>query len=311
MEIAMNKGIKEEKALEWSELRGYHLKDIYKVKRYSSTRLFRIQFLNPAIDLILQDNGEYPLGPKETFSAKHHKKLKEILDEVEKDLDYLNLSFSSKYFQAIRKKINATTTAGELSTEVEILSKRIDDELELIAFGFIPKDAVVYYDQPELFGTAVYTVFPKARDDIREAGNCLAHFLFNASVFHLMRTVEIGAKAMVRELSAQKFLEVPASVNGSRQMVRRPVELCDWKTLSDGLHKALVTLESGTKTSVAKKEKLEFYSHAVSQFRNFKDAWRNKVAHARTDYNHHEVKDIMNNARQFMQHLAKRVKPSK
>lgn len=69
-----------------------------------------------------------------------------------------------------------------------------------------------------------------------------------------------------------------------------------------------------TKTSVKKKETLAYYSHAIAQFGYFKDAWRNNISHGnnvapnREFYLEGETTDIMNSAKLFMQHLAKRIK---
>jgi hypothetical protein len=64
----------------------------------------------------------------------------------------------------------------------------------------------------------------------------------------------------------------------------------------------------GSRGDADKKAKLEYYSHAVGVFRNFKDAWRNKVSHVRHVYQPEETKDAMDNTRQFLQHLAEKLK---
>jgi hypothetical protein len=80
------------------------------------------------------------------------------------------------------------------------------------------------------------------------------------------------------------------------------------------LRTALNELEKGSGTNTKKKATLAFYSHAVSQFGNFKDAWRNIISHGseiepnRKVYLEGETIDIMNNTPHFMQHLAKRIK---
>lgn len=67
----------------------------------------------------------------------------------------------------------------------------------------------------------------------------------------------------------------------------------------------LVRIETrGSDSMLLTQSKLE------EQFRNFKDAWRNNVSHTRTVYQAGQTKDIMDNTRQFMQHLAERLKES-
>lgn len=163
-------------------------------------------------------------------------------------------------------------------------------------FMYIPSADAGYYDQAELFGPEVCDRFPKANKEITAAGNCYATGNYTACVFHLMRAVEAGARCMVKRLKVQSHL------NGV------PVELCEWGMIAGALQKGVDGLSSGSRTDKRKKEKHEFYSHALAVFRNFKDAWRNNVSHTRTTYQSGVTKDIMDNTRQFMQHLAARLK---
>src|SRR5260370_39367810 len=55
------------------------------------------------------------------------------------------------------------------------------------------------------FGEAVYDVIPTARQDIRDAGNCLAFELHTACVFHLMRAAEHGLRTLARRLRVVVF----------------------------------------------------------------------------------------------------------
>lgn len=194
------------------------------------------------------------------------------------------------------------------------LAERILDELRERTFMFIPKPQNDYYDNDALFGKEVCDGFPSAQGDLKEAGNCYATGSYTACVFHLMRVVEVGAKVMVRAMGAQKYLGEYVWKGGVKTFKKRPVELCDWKTLRDGLNNALKDLEKGSSTSPKKKQSLAYYSHAIAQFSNFKDAWRNMISHGheiernRKLYFEGEAKDIMNNTHHFMQHLAKRLK---
>jgi hypothetical protein len=57
----------------------------------------------------------------------------------------------------------------------------------------------------------------------------------------------------------------------------------------------------------AKSDKLQFCSEAASQFRYFKDAWRNHVAHSRASYDSREAFAIWEHTRDFMCSIAKRL----
>jgi hypothetical protein len=56
--------------------------------------------------------------------------------------------------------------------------------------------------------------------------------------------------------------------------------------------------------SETKTEDIRFYSGLVAQFRWFKDAWRNHVAHARVHYDEREALDVWHHVSPFMQQMA-------
>lgn len=196
--------------------------------------------------------------------------------------------------------------------EIKGLRQSIEHSLNSRLFLFMTPEDAAFYDKDDLFG--IRENFPVANKEITAASSCYATGNYTACVFHLMRAVEIGAKVMVYAMRAQNHITTTINVRGVKTIVKKPIELCDWKTLIDGLNNARKALEAGTKTSVKKKETLAYYSHAIAQFSNFKDAWRNIISHGheiergRKLYLAGETTDIMNNTRLFMQHLAKRLK---
>jgi hypothetical protein len=161
-------------------------------------------------------------------------------------------------------------------------------------FMMIPGEQAKYYNNHELFGPEMATKFPKANTEITEAGNCYATGNYTACVFHLMRAVEHGARVLVTAMGIK------------RADLGRPIELCDWGTLYGALNNAVSKLRS--RKSIGKSDTHAFYSHAVAQFGNIKDAWRNKVAHTRVVYGEPQAMEVMINVRQFMQHISARLK---
>jgi hypothetical protein len=197
--------------------------------------------------------------------------------------------------EVIHPEYRSTDQIKRLEARLEDLQHKIEDDLKDRSFLYIPNERKAYFDQPELFGPDVKDRFPTANKEIREAGNCYAIGSHTACVFHLMRTVEHGARALVKNLRVIKTLP-------------RPVELCSWNDLITTLTGGLNAMAKGRRKSTKVADKSEFYNHAVGQLRNFKDGWRNNVAHTRKMYQPGETKDIMDNTRQFMQHLALRLK---
>lgn len=169
--------------------------------------------------------------------------------------------------------------------------KSLETELVSHYFLMIPERRRNLYEQQEpLFGSAVENAFPDAGYDIASAGRCIALDEWTAAIFHLMRVLEHG----LHDLAVR--LNVPMSAS---------VELENWKNIIDRIEKEITKLEQLPKSS-AKSATLQFYSEAASNFRYFKDAWRNHVSHSRATYDERQALNTWNHVRMFMQELATR-----
>ena len=88
----------------------------------------------------------------------------------------------------------ATATYGSFIEMVHVLFHRTCDEFAAPPFRFLaiaPEKAKLLQPAPP-FGYDVAKAFPRASDDILEATKCYALERYTASVFHLMRAIEIG-----------------------------------------------------------------------------------------------------------------------
>jgi hypothetical protein len=245
-------------------------------------------------------------GYADSLTPAELKRIQQVLNEVDRECEKLQLDRALRTLALFRPTyenpehaliLDTDLTLGMLNVRLHDIQKDVFTDLYDPAFVYIPKDKEQYFEQPALFDNDEVSVsdrFPEALADIKAAGNCYAVGMYTACVFHLMRVVEHGARKMMSDLKARRHLPTP----------RKPIELCDWGELITAIDKALGQLSAGTRTSMAKKNKFEFYNHAVAQFRNFKDAWRNNVSHLRRTYKHGGAKDVMDNTRQFMQHLS-------
>jgi hypothetical protein len=171
------------------------------------------------------------------------------------------------------------------------LQSRIQDEMSLCLFLHVPSDRAEYYGTSALFGDLVGENFSSANFDIKEAGNCYAAGRDTACVFHLMRVLEIGLRALgkVFGVSLEHVNWAPALdqiESKIREMHKEPA----WKALPDC------------------KEQQEFYAQAASHFGVLKDAWRNYTVHVRGKYTPEEAELILRSTRGFMQKLAGRLK---
>jgi hypothetical protein len=256
--------------------------DVFHFVRHSDT----LQKLQREIE----GREDVPLNPQERQQcAAVMNEIKEFLAGFEID--------TGQCFERIEYKIHYPEKAKpKLSSSILELRNRINDEIKERLFMFVPAKDAEYYNHFALFGQNVASKFPKANEEITDAGNCYATGNYTACVFHLMRAVEHGARALVKRLSIK--------TGGGKDELPFPVELCDWGVIYTRLNAAVNKLPS--RTSVKASDRRAFYSHAAAQFGNFKDAWRNRISHTRIDYRDrpHLVSDVIDNTRQFMQHLA-------
>jgi hypothetical protein len=81
-----------------------------------------------------------------------------------------------------------------------------------------------------------------------------------------------------------------------------------WHRVITGIEDGIVALRNpppGTALSDTDRKEITFYSEAASQFRYYKDAWRNHVSHAREHYDDRDAETVLTHVRATMQTLAK------
>jgi len=86
------------------------------------------------------------------------------------------------------------------------LQDRIQDDLQHGRFFMIPQHKVAYYTGAStLLGTDVNAAFPSAQPDVEHASKCFAFDRNTAVVFHLMRVMEVGLRALAASLNDPKL----------------------------------------------------------------------------------------------------------
>ena len=176
---------------------------------------------------------------------------------------------------------------GHMSRAINTIATTIEVELSQKLFFFVPGDRVKFYGNSALFGDPVEDRFPSASNEISEAGKCYALGRYSASVYHLMRVLEVGLRVLAAEFSVpfgndtwNKVLDqIDSNIRGMSSATHGP----DWK------------------------DKEQFYSEAAAYFRVLKNAWRNYAMHLRDTYDEERAMEIFNTVRAFMRHLSTRL----
>jgi hypothetical protein len=187
---------------------------------------------------------------------------------------------------------NEVCTYQTVKVLMQGISETIISELGGRLFVFIPQKQSEFFENENLFGAGVSDAFPSARADIKNAGNCMAAELHDAAVFHIMRVVEYGLRALANHL------QIPVSGD--------ELEYEGWNTVINQIYKKVKDLtESAQGTKKEKAKKREFYSGIMGEFSGFKDEWRNSIMHTRGKHNEDEARNVYKRVSDFMYRLAK------
>src|SRR5262245_37645272 len=83
-----------------------------------------------------------------------------------------------------------------LEAQLKSISDLLVSDLYSYLFVPIPQELRRYVEAEHVFGEAVSKAFPSAIPDIKATGQCLAADCNTAAVFHAMRAVEWGLRAL-------------------------------------------------------------------------------------------------------------------
>jgi hypothetical protein len=179
-----------------------------------------------------------------------------------------------------------TTYAGA-QKDIDYLRLELMQELQAIQFLRMDASRVKFYVGDDRkaapFSLAVLNAFPSAAMDMREASNTLALERWYASVFHLMRVLEFGLRAM-----ADKF--------------GVPYEKATWHRVIEEVEAQVRKIDEANFGPTWKLQQKN-YSEAAMQFMFFKDAWRNHIMHIRDAYDAGRATSIWQHVNEFMKKL--------
>jgi hypothetical protein len=220
--------------------------------------------------------------------------IKTTVESLEELLKQCSLDASLDRVKRVNISLQRDPTVSILHNELLTLSETIMDELVRRTFLFVSTSKAEFFTSPENRFPKSWNSFPSAQHDITEACRCYATGHNTASVFHCMGIVQGGLHALANDLNvAFPF----------------PIVLAEWKNVIDQIESEIRKLEQ-LKRGQIKDEKIKFYSTVAVQFRYFKDAWRNHVAHFREQYDEHQALSILNHTRDFIEYLSEEIAES-
>ena len=182
-------------------------------------------------------------------------------------------------------------TWDDLVDRATALRDAIEIELTDYLFYQYPKDKGLKLQELELEWMHAANAFPEIKYDVASATDCYALGHGTASVFHSMRIVERGLRA----LANQRKIVLPKD---------KLIEWATWQDIIKALEKEYKYIGENQTAGAEKDNLLAFYSGALVELNSFKDEYRNLVMHVRKNYDDLQALRVLNNVRSFMERLA-------
>lgn len=271
---------------------------------------------------MLKFKGDYFYGMSDIFGALRgffemmvgmSEMLQKVNDKEGREATSMNLNFDSDAMQetwnAFRRaliELDMELPADSL-TRMEIALKdagtnmpavrdamlelqgRMRDELSHMEIWLVTKEERRWL-KSDPFGPNVAANFHPMRDDLEEAAKCLAFGRGTACVFHLMRVMEVGLRALGASLNDETL---DPKRNPSWDAI---LKRCDHQ----------LTLQIKDRSAEWRVDN-DFYAEAVAQLHAVKDAWRNPTMHIERSYMPDQAEDVWNAVGAFMRHLSKKL----
>lgn len=216
--------------------------------------------------------------------AKNRKAVEEALKGILSLISQMGMEFSLKEAERLRQQCVSRDLEPD---EIEQLLSRLRDEIGThIFFQLNPLHRKYYAPEEPLFGSDFAAKFPSAAFELDEAAKCLAFDRPTAAVFHLMRLVETGVKALAG------CLNIPPPTKAAER---------NWGVILKSI-----------KDSIGQRrwdnpEDKSFFEGAYVSLDAIKNAWRNATMHVDNKYTADEAEHIFSSVRGFMTKLSSRL----
>jgi hypothetical protein len=172
--------------------------------------------------------------------------------------------------------------------EVTVLRETIEKGLRgQLAYRYPAEKAKVLWNWKKDWAP-VLNKFPSAESDIIAAVDLWALCHWTACVFHLMRVLEHGLKALATD-------------------VGKSFDVQNWQNIIDQIESEIRTLGKTLPAGANKGERLRFLSEAAKEFTYFKDGWRNYVSHNKANYDEYQARGALEHVKAFMTTISSRL----
>lgn len=179
-----------------------------------------------------------------------------------------------------------TITYEQLHALSQELVNRLNDELREQIFLYVSGAQAAYLRKPTAGWEDVIAKLPDLQPEIEDATKCLAFQRATATVFHLMRVMEVGLQRLGKKLGLPKS----------------KLEERNWHNILNDVNAKINALQGKTPSQKSRRQEL---AQLAAHLSAVKLAWRNPTMHPRSRYTVEESKEIYNHSRLFMTALAR------
>lgn len=215
--------------------------------------------------------------------------LDECLNDALEQCRILGLNFSLKLIEDINKKFKEDSIRPD-GRDIDEIINRVKHEMSINLFLSLPSDNQKYYHPQEPFGKDVSSKFSSLIYDIDEAHKCYALERNTASVYHSVRCLEGGIRALYR------CMDIPEPTCGTQK---------NWSFILKEIDKSIkAKWPSPTEKMLDDYIVISGFHAALSAM---KDPYRNPTMHLDSKYDSEDALYYLQMVNGFMSRIAKRM----
>lgn len=170
------------------------------------------------------------------------------------------------------------------------LKLALDRELRAVLLLYVPAPDAHAYREPFIGWTAALERFPEIALDVEEAVKCLALHRHTAAVFHAMRVLEHGLRALADRLGL-------------------PFDEANWGAIIDRVLKAVAAINCNSH-GTSWRETQRTLAEACAHLNAVRVTWRNRVMHVHESFDLERATRAIDSTRIFMDELSRTLKSS-
>lgn len=179
------------------------------------------------------------------------------------------------------RKLEKPMSQRDIAVELRVLRETIDSGLKGQHIYRYPQEKSKILRKWKDDWAQVLSSFPSAQKDIIASVDLWALGHSTASVFHFMRILEHGLRALAKDLGIN-------------------FDIQNWQNVIDQIEAAIRQAGKNLPRGQGKIDRLQFLSEAAKEFTYFKDGWRNYVSHNRAIYDEHQASSVLEHVKAFM-----------